>query len=171
MSTSCEPIDGTASASRTAARAAATSRRATERNSSTAVSASADPVAPPRIDPAYLAEPDDLRAHVEGLRLAHAILADEAFRGLVAERLVPSGTSDEAIEADVRRRATTVFHPVATCAMGAGEDSVVDPRLRVRGVDGLRVVDASVLPRMPGANTLAPTIVVAERGADLILRR
>lgn len=133
--------------------------------------ASADPVAPPRIDPAYLAEPDDLRAHVEGLRLAHAILADEAFRGLVAERLVPSGTSDEAIEADVRRRATTVFHPVATCAMGAGEDSVVDPRLRVRGVDGLRVVDASVLPRMPGANTLAPTIVVAERGADLILRR
>lgn len=133
--------------------------------------ASADPTAPPRIDPAYLTEPDDLRAHVEGLRLAHAILADEAFRGLVGERLVPPGTSDEALAADVRRRATTVFHPVATCAMGPDEDSVVDPSLRVRGVDGLRVVDASVLPRMPGANTLAPTVVVAERGADLILRR
>ncbi|MCW2712132.1 MAG: choline dehydrogenase, partial [Marmoricola sp.] len=76
--------------------------------------------------------------------------------------------SDDDLVEHIRNNAQTLYHPVATCAMGSGEDAVVDADLRVRGVDGLRVVDASVMPAVPRGNTNAPTIMVAEKAADLI---
>ena len=82
-----------------------------------------------------------------------------------------SDLSDAELVEFVRAKAETVYHPAGTCRMGADENAVVDPQLRVRGVDGLRVVDASVMPTLPGGNTNAPTIMIAERAADLILGR
>jgi choline dehydrogenase len=81
---------------------------------------------------------------------------------------LPQDPSDEDLVEHIRNQAQTLYHPVSTCAMGSGEDAVVDPELRVRGVDGLRVVDASVMPVVPRGNTNAPTIMVAEKAADLI---
>ena len=81
---------------------------------------------------------------------------------------LPANPGDDDFIDHIRTHAQTLYHPVATCAMGSGEDSVVDPELRVRGVDGLRVVDASVMPAVPRGNTNAPTVMVAEKAADLI---
>jgi choline dehydrogenase len=81
---------------------------------------------------------------------------------------LPTNPSDDDLVEHIRKNAQTLYHPVATCAMGNGEDAVVDADLRVRGVDGLRVVDASVMPAVPRGNTNAPTIMVAEKAADLI---
>jgi choline dehydrogenase len=85
--------------------------------------------------------------------------------------MVPASDSDADIEAHIRATAQTIYHPVGTCRMGADETSVVDPELRVRGVEALRVVDASVMPSVPRGNTNAPTIALAERAADLIRGR
>ena len=89
----------------------------------------------------------------------------------VVEEILPGPAveSDEALKADIRARGVSNLHPVGTCRMGRDGDSVVDPQLRVRGVDGLRVVDASVMPELPGGNTNAPTIVIAEKASELIL--
>ncbi|GAP37456.1 GMC family oxidoreductase N-terminal domain-containing protein [Piscinibacter sakaiensis] len=140
-------------------------------SSGTVAIASADPLAPPRIRAGYLTEPQDLKVLVAGLRQLREIYAQPAFRDLVTgeEHLPGADLQDEAaLAAFARRRGGTVFHPTSTCRMGGDAASVVDPRLRVRGVDGLRVIDASVMPRMVSTNTNAATIMIAEKGAALV---
>ena len=130
---------------------------------------SPDPTAKPLIVHNYYAEPDDLKAQIEGLRLCMEIARTEPLSDSVAQPyLAPASTSDEDVAAHVRARAQTAYHPVGTCKMGVDELAVVDPQLRVRGVEGLRVVDASIMPTIPRGNTNAPTIAVAERAAELI---
>lgn len=133
--------------------------------------ASNDPAAPPRIEPNYLSAEEDMKALVAGLRTGRAIAAQKAFDPFRGEEALPgpASDSDADLEAHVRAYAETLYHPAGTCAMGVNADAVVDPRLRVRGLDGLRVVDASVMPTLVNGNTNAPTIMIAERAADLIL--
>jgi choline dehydrogenase len=135
---------------------------------------SADPLAKPRILTNSLAEPEDVAALVEGVRLARRIAASEPLSTAAGRELFPGpevGDDDADLEADVRRRVDLLYHPVGTCRMGTGDDAVVDAELRVGGVEGLRVADASVMPVVPGGNTNAPTIMVAERAADLVRGR
>jgi choline dehydrogenase-like flavoprotein len=135
--------------------------------------ASADPAAMPLIDPNYWADPYDRECALKGLRLAREILRQPALKPFVlAERLPGDGVqSDEALLQYAYRSCKTDHHPVGTCAMGTGPDAVTTPDLRLRGILGLRVVDASVMPFVPSCNTNAPTIMVAEKAADLILGR
>jgi choline dehydrogenase len=134
---------------------------------------SADPGDKPRILTNTLCEPEDVAALVAGVRLAREIAAREPLRSVAVRELFPGPDvrTDEDIEEDLRRRVDLLYHPSGTCRMGTDEASVVDPELRVRGVAGLRVVDASIFPVVPGGNTNAPTIMVAERAADLIRGR
>jgi choline dehydrogenase len=134
---------------------------------------SADPRDKPRILTNALAERDDVDSLVAAVKLARAMAQSPPLADTVVRELKPGVefASDEEIEASVRRRVELLYHPVGTCAMGSGSDAVLDPELRVRGVPGLRVVDASVMPSIPGGNTNAPTIMVAERAADLIRGR
>ncbi|SIS65087.1 GMC family oxidoreductase [Phaeovulum vinaykumarii] len=129
---------------------------------------SADPRAAPAIDPAFLDAPQDLAVLMRGARIIEDILARPALAPWRGARLYPHDGSDAALAADIRARADTIYHPVGTCRMGADAAAVVDPDLRVQGVEGLRVVDASVMPRLVGGNTNAPTIMLAERAASLI---
>jgi len=130
---------------------------------------SPDPTAKPLIVHNYLQEPEDLRAQVTGIRLAMEIAATEPFAScLTVPNRAPASMSDEDITAFVRQTVQTHYHPVGTCKMGVGEDAVVDPELRVRGVEGLRVVDASIMPSISRGNTNAPTIMIGEKAADLI---
>lgn len=131
---------------------------------------SADPMRRPLVDPNYLAVDSDLNILVRGVQMAREIAACGPLAGLVAgERAPGEGVADEELLRDwVRSSLGTMFHPVGTCAMGGSADAVCDPQLRVRGIDGLRVVDASVMPAAPRGNTNAPTIAVAECAADLI---
>jgi choline dehydrogenase-like flavoprotein len=135
--------------------------------------ASADPAAAPVIDFNFLAEPADRRSLVEGIRLARQILAAPAFEPWRGEELHPgpSARSDEEILAKAKECLGLVYHPVGTCSMGSDDMAVVDPELRVRGIGGLRVVDASVTPTLVSGNTNAPTIMIAEKASDLILGR
>ncbi len=132
--------------------------------------ASADPAAGPVVDPAYFADEADLEVLVAGVRMAREIAACEPLAQLTAGELLPGEDvdDDERVRAWVRATAGSMFHPTGTCAMGGAAEAVCDPELRVRGVEGLRVVDASVMPTTPRGNTNAPTIAVAERAADLI---
>jgi choline dehydrogenase len=133
---------------------------------------SADSLARPRIVANYLSDPggDDLRRMVQGLRLARHVLGMPALAPLVGDPVQPG--PDVRSEADlarfVRERAETLYHPVGTCRMGVDEMAVVDPSLRVHGLDGLRVVDASVMPTIIRGHTNAPTIMIAEKGAELM---
>ena len=135
---------------------------------------SADPTAKPRIITNSLSESDDLRSLVDGMQLAREIAAQGPMREIILSELKPGpGKRERAdLEADLRRRLMLIYHPVGTCRMSdRGDDAVVDSRLRVHGLQNLRVVDASVMPIIPGGNTNAPTIMIAERAADLIRGR
>ena len=129
---------------------------------------SANPAQPPRIDPGYLSDPRDLATLKAGARVMEQILSAPPLAPWRGKRLYPHDGSDAALEADIRGRADTIYHPVGTCRMGVDPMAVVDPQLRVHGIAGLRVVDASVMPALVSGNTNAPTIMIAERAADLI---
>jgi choline dehydrogenase-like flavoprotein len=134
--------------------------------------ASADPNAPPLVDPAFLADGEDMQALVRGFRQMRHILAQPALAAHGARELAASASarSDAEIEAFIRGHADTIYHPVGSCRMGPGPLDVVDAELRVHGVAGLRVVDASVMPGIVSGNTNAPTIMIAEKAADMIRR-
>jgi len=134
---------------------------------------SADGSAPPRIDPNYLSDAADVRAAIVGLRRARQLADTPALRKFLTGREILPGSdiqSDAEIEAYCRSMGESCYHPSSTCRMGADAMSVVDPELRVRGLDGLRVVDASVMPELPNGNTCASTYMIAEKAADLILK-
>ena len=109
----------------------------------------------------------------ECARLSREVLAQKAFDGIRGAPIFPARNDldDAQLVEFIRAKAETIYHPVGTCRMGDDEQSVVDPQLRVRGVQGLRVVDASVMPRLIGGNTNAPTMMLAERAADLVTGR
>jgi choline dehydrogenase len=134
--------------------------------------AAADPVAKPRIVTNTLAEPEDLAALVTGVELARELARAEPLAAAAGREIYPgAGVQDDSdVEDFIRRSVELLYHPCGTCRMG-GDDAVLDPELRVRGVEGLRVADASVFPLIPGGNTNAPTIMVAERAADLVRGR
>jgi choline dehydrogenase len=131
---------------------------------------SADPRAKTAIDPGYLADERDLDVLVAGLRMAREIAATRPLADLIESEETPGPEveDEEALREWIRGDIVTIFHPTSTCAMGGHRSAVTDPDLRVRGVEGLRVVDASVMPAIPRGNTNAPTIAIAERAADLI---
>jgi len=132
--------------------------------------ASADPLAAPRIDPNFLGDPDDLQRLVRGFKVMRGILAQPALAGHRGRELAASAnaTSDAAITEFIRNHADTIYHPVGSCRMGSGAMDVVDDQLRVHGLQGLRVVDASIMPSIVGGNTNAPVIMIGEKAADLI---
>ena len=132
---------------------------------------SADPTAKPRILTNTLSALDDVTSMVDGMRLAREIAAEGPLREIVVKEIKPGpeATDRDDLEADLRRRLMLIYHPVGTCRMSdTGEDAVVDSKLQVHGLERLRVVDASVMPVIPGGNTNAPTIMIAERASDLI---
>ncbi|PAP97250.1 GMC family oxidoreductase [Mesorhizobium wenxiniae] len=134
---------------------------------------SADPADSPLIDPNYWADPHDRDMSIKGLRLAREIMRQKALAPYVLREVLPGRTltSDDELFDYACRSSKTDHHPVGTCRMGHDAMSVVTPDLRLRGIAGLRVCDASVMPRIPSSNTNAPTIMVGEKGADLILGR
>ena len=134
---------------------------------------SADPRKPPVIDPAYLSDPggEDLRALTASFHLAREIAAAAPLSAFRGAELKPGSSVKSAAEIDayIRSHTSTLYHPVGTCRMGTDASAVVDSKLRVRGVEGLRVVDASIMPTIPRGNTNAPTIMIAERAAEWLL--
>jgi choline dehydrogenase len=132
---------------------------------------SADPLAPPAIRFNFLKTRYDLQALTAGMRLARKIVSQPALSEYVADELIPGKdvNTDAEFEAAIRRNGISNLHPVGTCRMGADEASVLDPRLKVRGVGHLRVVDASVMPSVPAGNTNAPTIMIGEKASTMII--
>jgi choline dehydrogenase-like flavoprotein len=132
--------------------------------------ASADPQVAPLIDPAFLNDPDDVARLVQGFKRVRELLHQPALARHGGQESAASraAQSDAQIEQFVRNHADTIYHPVGTCRMGNDALAVVDARLRVHGVAGLRVVDASVMPRVVGGNTNAPVIMIAEKAVDMI---
>lgn len=133
---------------------------------------SADPAAPPEIRINYLASETDRRANIDGLRILRKILAAPALKPYVSDEAYPGSkvVSDDDILAYCRQTGSTIYHPTSTCRMGTDALAVVDQRLRVRGIDGLRVVDASIMPDLVSGNTNAPVIMIAEKASDMILQ-
>ena len=131
---------------------------------------SAEPDAAPDIDPAFLKEPEDVQFFLRAIRKCRQICAHPALAEHVGDELTPGAqrVSDAELTEEIKLRATTVYHPVGTCRMGVDDMAVVDPRLKVRGVEGLRVADASIMPSVPGGNTNAPSMMIGERAAAWI---
>lgn len=133
---------------------------------------SPDPMAPIRFDGGYLSDLEDVRTLVRGVKLARRILRAPSMRRVVSAEIEPASAEDvddAALERYVRERAKTVYHPSGTCRMGVDAHAVVDPQLRVHGIEGLRICDASVMPTITSGNTNAPTIMIAERCAAFVL--
>lgn len=132
---------------------------------------SADPADAPLIDPNYLAERADMLAMIACVRAARRVLAAAPFDPFRGAEIYPGAgiQSDAQIEDFVRRKAETIYHPAGTCKMGADPMAVVDHQLKVHGLEGLRVIDASIMPTLIAGNTNAPTIMIAEKGADMVL--
>ena len=133
---------------------------------------SANPLDPPAIDPRYLSDASgqDVRTLLHGLRLARRVLAQEPLAAFVAEEILPGSDAltDDDLLAHLRARSQTLYHPVGTCRMGMDPLAVVDAQLRVHGIERLRIVDASVMPRLPSGHTNWPVVMIAERAAELI---
>ncbi|MCA8930395.1 MAG: choline dehydrogenase, partial [Alphaproteobacteria bacterium] len=137
----------------------------------TIMAASADPHAHPRITPNYFTNPDDLRVMAAGFAHARRILAAPSIARYSAGELQPGPEvqSEQGLADYARDFGTTIYHPVGTCKMGEDPMAVVDARLRVRGIDGLRVADASIMPVLTTGNTNAPTIMIGEKAAAMVL--
>ncbi|MCY1533464.1 Alcohol dehydrogenase [acceptor] [compost metagenome] len=131
---------------------------------------SKNPKDAPLIEPNYLATEEDRQTMVRGFKLARKLAATPAMAGYIADEYNPGSSvqSEEDMLAFVRRNGSSIFHPVGTCKMGHGPDAVVDDRLRVHGIEGLRVVDASIMPTLVSGNTNAPAMMIAEKAADMI---
>ena len=136
---------------------------------------SADPFADPAIFANYLATDEDKRALREGVKIVRDVAGQASLKAIRGEEHSPGAgvQTDAEIDAFIQRAGETIYHPVGTCKMGAAGDSmaVVDDQLRVMGIEGLRVIDASVIPLLVGGNTNAPTIMIAEKAADLLRGR
>ena len=132
--------------------------------------ANANPATPPIIDHNFFSHPDDLKTMIAGIRLTRKILAAPAFDEYRIDEIHPGGDkqSDEEIGLAIKEKLGIVYHPVGTCKMGNDEMAVVDSQLRVHGIKNLRVIDASIMPTLTGANTNATTIMIGEKGADII---
>ncbi|UMG93482.1 GMC oxidoreductase [Nocardioides sp. TF02-7] len=132
--------------------------------------AAADPAAPPLIDFGFLDVGDDLEVLAEGTEMIREIMAGAAFGGTVEEEVHPgAGLRGRELRDAIRNRATSVYHGVGTCRMGGDDRAVVGPDLRVRGIDGLRVADASIMPSITGGNTNAPCYMIGEKAAEAVL--
>ncbi len=144
----------------------------TPRSSGTVLLRSSDPAVPPAIDPQYLSDPDgeDAATLLRGLRLARRVLEQEPLSSFVDAEILPGADArtDDALLAHIRALSQTLYHPAGTCRMGSDAGSVVDPQLRVRGIDGLRIADASVMPKLPRGHTNWPTVMIAERASELL---
>jgi choline dehydrogenase len=133
--------------------------------------ASTDPTAAPLIDFRYLSEPDDTTVLLDGMELIREVMASKLIASGIEVELSPGTQYKDraALKAEVPNRATSVYHAVGSCRMGSDERAVVDPSLRVRGIDGLRVADASIMPSITGGNTNAPAMMIGEHAAQLVL--
>ena len=131
---------------------------------------SADPMQPPAIDPNFFGDPDDLEAMVAGFKTTKRLLDAPALKAIQTSDAFTAGVeSDDDIRNALRARTDTVYHPVGTCKMGVNDPmAVVDPKLKVYGIEGLRIADASIMPEVIGGNTNAPTIMIGEKVADMI---
>jgi choline dehydrogenase len=134
------------------------------------MAASPDPAAKPVITPNYLSDPNDIRVLLSGIRQTREIFASPAVaKYSVVETLPgPGVTTDDGLLDYAKRFGTTIYHPVGTCRMGEGPAAVVDQRLKVHGIESLRVIDASIMPTLTTGNTNAPTIMIGEKGAAMI---
>ena len=134
---------------------------------------STDPRDKPRIQFNMYQAPEDMETMIRGVRICRELFGQSPLREMVDSEIFPGKerTSDAQLAEAIRKDGNHRSHPVGTCRMGFGDDAVVDPQLRVRGIEGLRVIDASVMPEVPGGNTNVPTIMIGEKAADMLRGR